>query len=85
MKRMCKTKLKNSIAKADKNIKRYNAHTFIKHHNEDKQQGDELSNDKSAENMLQNNQNQKDDFDHNFDFTVSLDDDDLNDIEKKEK
>lgn len=76
---------KNSIAKADKNIKRYNAHTFIKHHNEDKQQGDELSNDKSAENMLQNNQNQKDDFDHNFDFTVSLDDDDLNDIEKKEK
>lgn len=76
---------KNSIAKADKNIKRYNAHTFIKHHSEDKQQDDEILNDKSAEDMLQNNQNQKDYFDHNFDFTVSLDDDDLNDIEKKEK
>ena len=76
---------KNNIAKADKNIKRYNAHTFIKHHNEDGQQNGETANDKSVSDVLQNNQNQNDDFNHNFDFTVSLDDDDLNDIEKKEK
>lgn len=76
---------KNNIAKADKNIKRYNAHNFIRHHNDVRQSGVQVLNGKNIKASAANEtKNQKDDFDHNFDFTVSLDDDDLNDIEKKD-
>ncbi len=75
---------KNNITKADKNIKRYNAHTFIKHHNEDKYNRGNVTDIDNDGSLLQSDTKNRDDFDHNFDFTVSLDDDDLNDIEKKD-
>ena len=76
---------KNNITKADKNIKRYNAHNFIKYHSENKQYAnDMLEKEHSNMDSKKDSMNKKDDFDHNFDFTVSLDDDDLNDIEKND-
>ena len=70
---------KNNITKADKNVKRYNAHNFIRHH--DDSQNITETNKENEE----HNDSAGEDFDHNFDFTVSLDDEYINNIEKKEK
>ena len=70
---------KNNITKADKNVKRYNAHNFIRHH-DDAQDITEANKENE-----EHNDSAGEDFDHNFDFTVSLDDEYINNIEKKEK